>query len=92
MADTIGWALLGVPPVMFPVVAVTGGHWHLLGTAIVSLVGIVVGAGVGVGVNRWRTVRWQERLDRIVVPITLRVCELVADRENRRALHPPASE
>jgi hypothetical protein len=78
--DTVGWALLGIPPVLFPLVAATGGHWQLLGTAAVSLLGTVVGAASGVGVNRWRRTRWLERVEGIVVPITLRLSELIAQR------------
>jgi hypothetical protein len=78
--DTVGWAILGIPPVMFPVLAASGGHWHAVGSIMVSLLGTVVGAATGVGVNRWRRARWQERVEGIVVPIALRMSELIAER------------
>jgi hypothetical protein len=83
--DTVGWALLGIPPVMFPVLAVSGGHWHVAGSIMVSLLGTMVGAATGVGVNRWRRTRWQERVEGIVVPIALRISELIAERSTSGA-------
>jgi hypothetical protein len=76
--DIASMGLLGAPLFVFPVVAVSGGQWPVAGiVAGLAAAGAAVGMGIGVGARRWRIDRWRERVERAVVPIALRVSELI---------------
>jgi len=77
--DIASCGLFGMPAFLFPVVAVSSGQWPAVGAvAALAAAGAAAGAGIGVGVRRWRIDRWHERVERAVVPIALRVSELIA--------------
>jgi hypothetical protein len=77
--DIASCGLLGAPMFVFPVVAASGGQWPMAGVvAALAAAGAAAGAGMGFGVRRWRVHRWRERVERAVVPIALRVAELLA--------------
>ena len=77
--DIASMGLLGAPIFVFPVVAASGGQWPVVGAvAALAAAGAAVGAGLGVGARRWRVERWRQRVERAVVPIALRVSELIA--------------
>ena len=68
--DVAGLSVLGVPAVLFPVVATSGGSWPALASALaLAAGGIATAAGIGVGASRWRVARWQERITEAVMAI-----------------------
>jgi hypothetical protein len=78
-ADIAGCGVLGVPAFLFPVVAASGGHWPTAGIAAgLAAIGATVGAGAGAAFSHWRIARWHARVERIVVPIALRVSEKIS--------------
>ena len=76
--DVASLGLLGMPLFVFPVVAASGGQWPAVGVvAALGAAGAAVGTGLGAVARRWRINRWRERVERAVVPIALRVAELI---------------
>ena len=72
--------LVGMPPLLFPVVAASGGEWPALASALaLAATGVVGGTGVGVAVNRWRIARWHSRTADTVVTIAARAEALVGE-------------
>jgi hypothetical protein len=68
--DVASLSALGVPAILFPVVATSGGSWPALGSALaLAAVGIAAAAGLGVAASRWRVSRWQERITEAVMTI-----------------------
>jgi hypothetical protein len=77
--DIASLGLLGAPVFVFPVVAASGGQWPAVGAiAALGAAGAAAGVGLGAVARRWRITRWHERVERAVVPIALRVSELIA--------------
>jgi hypothetical protein len=68
--DVASLSVLGVPAILFPVVATSGGSWPALASALaLAAGGIATAAGLGVAANRWRVARWQERMTEVVMTI-----------------------
>jgi hypothetical protein len=68
--DVASLSVLGVPAVLFPVVATSGGSWPALASALaLAAGGIAAAAGIGVAASRWRVTRWQERITAAVMTI-----------------------
>lgn len=76
--DVAGAAVLGVPALLFPVVASAGGAWTLASTIALAVGGLVVGSGIGFGASRWRVERWNERTADAVQAIVASVERQVA--------------
>ena len=72
--DVASLSVLGVPAVLFPVVATSGGSWPALGSALaLAAGGIAAAAGLGVAASRWRVTRWQEHITEAVTAIAASV-------------------
>ena len=72
-------ALIGVPQILFPVVASSGGQWPAIASGLaLAALGVTGAGGVGVAVNRWRMTRWHERAADTVGTIAATAEALVA--------------
>lgn len=81
--DLVGYAAIGAPALLFPVVAVSAGQWPALGLATaLGSAGAAAGAALGLAFQRWQRDRWRARLEQIIVPLVERATELaVGDGE-----------
>jgi len=72
--DVAAVGALGVPAMLFPVVASSGGSWPALASALgLAAVGMAGATGIGVAASRWRVARWQERITESVMTIATSV-------------------